>query len=94
MKDKFNKWLMFNPKGQKFNLWYKTNKKKIIGIGIGTIVFFIVGVICFLIGGYIAGWDILGWFSSSQALAVYAIILVAIPCLTWFIWQMQHNTKE
>ena len=90
MKNKFKNWLMFDPKGQRFNQWYTTNRKKIIGVGIGTIVFFVVGVICFLIGGYIAGWDIIGWFRSSQALAIYAIILVAIPCLVWFIWRFNH----
>lgn len=90
MKNKFKNWLMFDPKGQRFNQWFTTNRKKIIGVGIGTIIFLFVGIICFLIGGYIAGWDIIGWFSSSQALAIYAIILVAIPCLVWFIWRFNH----
>lgn len=38
----------------------------------------IVGVVLFLVGGHLAGWDIAGWFTSPTAWLCYLILAVAV----------------
>ena len=40
---------------------------------ISACVFLIFAIIMLLVGGYIAGWDILGWFTSKYAMWMYLI---------------------
>lgn len=45
--------------------------KKLLLISAG--VFLVFAIIMLLVGGYIAGWDILGWFTSKYAMRMYLI---------------------
>lgn len=36
-----------------------------------SIAIVLVGLACFLIGGYLSGWNILGWFTSTTAYLFY-----------------------
>ena len=45
--------------------------KKLLLISAG--VFLVFALIMLLVGGYIAGWDILGWFTSKYAMWMYLI---------------------
>lgn len=60
------------------------NNKTIIITGI---VFLIIAVAVFLFGGYIAGWDFKGWFTSPTAIWSYVLIgiyiLFLIAMLIW-----------
>lgn len=68
----------------KFKEWLK--KHKLASAGIGTAIFLVVGVICFLIGAFLSGWDVFGWLTSGDALFVYALIVIlALICGT-LIW--------
>lgn len=52
---------------QAFNMKHK----KLLLISAG--VFLVFALIMLLVGGYIAGWDILGWFTSKYAMWMYLI---------------------
>ncbi len=45
--------------------------KKLLLISAG--IFLVFALIMLLVGGYIAGWDILGWFTSKYAMWMYLI---------------------
>ena len=45
--------------------------KKLLLISAG--VFLVFALVMLLVGGYIAGWDILGWFTSKYAMWMYLI---------------------
>lgn len=45
--------------------------KKLLLISAG--VFLVFALTMLLVGGYIAGWDIVGWFTSKYAMWMYLI---------------------
>ena len=45
--------------------------KKLLLISAG--IFLVFAIVMLLVGGYIAGWDILGWFTSKYAMWMYLI---------------------
>lgn len=48
--------------------------------------FLIIGVALFLFAGNLAGWDILGWFGTQEALLVYFIlVIVGVNLLVWWV---------
>ena len=58
------------------------NKKNKVAIGIGgSLIVLIIGIICFLVGGYLAGWDIIGWLTSGQAYFVYGLLIIILISL-------------
>ena len=40
---------------------------------ISSCVFLVFALVMLLVGGYIAGWNILGWFTSKHAMSMYLI---------------------
>lgn len=42
------------------------------------IIFLIGGITLFLVGGVMAGWDIVGWFSSQTAMWAYVLLILYI----------------
>lgn len=75
----------------KFKEWLK--KHKLASAGIGTAIFLVVGIICFLIGAYMSGWDVFSWLTSGSALFVYALVVIlALICGT-LIW-VDHVKNE
>lgn len=73
-KKKFKK-----PKRQKRNVALKAS--------IGTLLFLLVGVVCFLVGAYFAGWDIWGWFTTGQAYLVYGIVVLFLLVISFFVYK-------
>lgn len=65
-------------------------KKKLFIISL--IIFAIVGSTLFLVGGVLAGWDIIGWFGSSYAIWCY--VLGALWLLFWFLFWMAEKIKK
>lgn len=68
---------------------FKRKKKNNVGLkaSIGTIAFLLVGVVCFLVGVYFAGWDIRGWFTTGQAYLVYAIVFLFLLVVSFIIYK-------
>lgn len=62
-------------------------KAKIIAL-LSTIGFLIIGTSAFLIGGTLAGWNIWSWFSTPQALFIFALIGIAILLLAGIVMKM------
>lgn len=54
--------------------------------------FLLMGVSLFLIGGTLAGWDILGWFSTSTAMLIYCISLI-MGMLMLMVWWKGRNER-
>lgn len=51
-----------------------------------TCSFGLLGVALFLFAGNLAGWDILGWFGTGEALLVYFLIaLCGMSLLLWWV---------
>lgn len=59
------------------------------GLIIASAVIVILALAGLLIGGYLAGWDILGWFSTPMAIYLYiglglfAILIVGLLVRDW-----------
>lgn len=49
----------------------------------------LMGASLFLMGAVMAGWDVLGWFSTPQAFLIYLVMLMFTLWLL-FIW---HKMK-
>lgn len=58
----------------------KKKNKVAIGIG-GSLMVLIIGIICFFVGGYLAGRDIIGWLTSGQAYFVYGLLIIILITL-------------
>ena len=69
-------------------------KKHLGAIGVGTVLFLIVGVICFVIGAYLSGWDIFSWFISTQAFFVYGFLIVLLLIAISLWWYSYINKEE
>lgn len=63
-----------------------TKKKAVIVV---SAIFAVLGLVALLVGGYMAGWDILGWFSSQYAyvfyvlVALYALAVLSVIMTDW-----------
>lgn len=59
------------------------------GIIIASAVFVLLAIAGLLVGGYLAGWDIIGWFSTPMALYLYiglgliAVLVVGLLVKDW-----------
>ena len=59
------------------------------GLVIASAVIVVVAIVGLLVGGYMAGWDIVGWFSTPMAIYLYigiglfAILIVGILVRDW-----------
>jgi len=49
-----------------------------------------VGVSLFMIGGVMAGWDVLGWFSTPMALLIYFAVLI-FGMILIYVWYKMRN---
>lgn len=58
-------------KKKKFKKWFKKHALK---LGVGGLILLVVGIAVFLLGAYLAGWDIVGWFSTPSAILVYVFV--------------------
>lgn len=46
----------------------------------------IVGIALFLFAGNLAGWDVLGWFGTHEALLVYfLLVIIGVSLLVWWV---------
>ena len=63
--------------------------KKSKSIIILSIAIFLLGVSLFMIGGVIAGWDVLGWFSTPMALLIYFAVLIFALILLYIWYRMR-----
>ena len=63
--------------------------KKSKSIIILSIAIFLLGVSLFMIGGVIAGWDVLGWFSTPMALLIYFAVLIFAMILLYIWYRMR-----
>mgnify|MGYP003495976322 CR=1 FL=1 len=62
------------------------NKKNII-FWLVSAICIVVAVALFLVAGYLKGWDIAGWFSSSMAIWCYFIVgIYLIALLIMWLW--------
>lgn len=79
----------------KFKKFFKKHGLK---LGIGSLVFLLVGIGFFFLGAYLAGWDILGWFSTPSAILVYIFVggflLLAIFLIVSNLLQKEANGNE
>ncbi|HPX85017.1 MAG TPA: hypothetical protein PLR16_07135 [Bacilli bacterium] len=68
---------------KKIKKWFEKHGGKAL---IGTIAFLIVGIVAFIVGAYMTGWDIFAWFITPNALFVYAFIVLAlfIVIMLWY----------
>lgn len=64
-------------------------------LGIGTIIFLLLGFGLFILGAYLADWDIWGWFTTSQAYLVYAVIVIftLVSCSLIFVSKILSDTN-
>ena len=59
------------------------------GLAIASAVIVVVAIVGLLVGGYMAGWDIVGWFSTPMAIYLYigiglfAILIVGLLVRDW-----------
>lgn len=59
------------------------------GLVIASAVIVVIAIVGLLVGGYMAGWDIVGWFSTPMAIYLYAmlglfaILIVGILVRDW-----------
>lgn len=60
---------------------------------IGSAIFLVLGAAAFCIGGYMAGWDIIGWFSSPSAFFVYAFVILFFLILAC-LWYWAKRSKD
>lgn len=80
----------FEDKLSKKNKYKKSKRQRrnvALKASIGTILFLLVGVVCFLVGAYFAGWDIWGWFTTGQAYLVYAIVVLFLLVVSFLIYK-------
>ena len=49
-----------------------------------------VGIALFMIGGVMAGWDVLGWFSTPMALLIYFAVLI-FGMILIYVWYKMRN---
>ena len=68
---------------KKLKKWFEKHGGKVL---IGTIAFLIIGIVAFIVGAYMTGWDIFAWFITPNALFVYAFIVLAlfIVIMLWY----------
>lgn len=56
------------------------------GIIIASAIFVVLALVGLLVGGYLAGWDIIGWFSTPMALYLYiGLGLIAVLILGFVV---------
>ena len=67
--------------------------KKYLKLGIGTIIFIIIGLAAFFLAAYLCQWDIWSWFGTQQAYLVYAIIGVVVLFAAFYIWRLKLNDR-
>lgn len=56
--------------------------KSIVILSIGLLL---LGASLFMIGGVLAGWNVLGWFSTPMALLIYFAVLI-FGMIILYIW--------
>lgn len=61
--------------------------KKSLSIIIISVAILIIGIALFMIGGVLVGWDVLGWFTSSQALFIYFALLLTGMLMLYVIYK-------
>ena len=44
----------------------------------------VVGIVLFLVGGYMEGWDIKGWFTSNMAIWCYFLVGIYLVMIIIF----------
>lgn len=64
--------------------------KKSKSIIILSIAMLLLGVSLFMIGGVLAGWDVLGWFSTPMALFIYFAVLIFAMILLYVWYKMKE----
>lgn len=67
--------------------------KKYLKLGIGTIIFIVIGLAAFFLAAYLCKWDIWSWFGTQQALLVYAIIGVVVLVGGFLLWRLKLNDR-
>lgn len=62
---------------------------------LGTIAFLVIGIVAFIIGAYMTGWDIFAWFLTPNALFVYAFIFLflLIIIILWY-WSKKGRMSD
>jgi len=88
LKEKFTAWSLGTEKGRKFRHWWINHRQKVKAIGIGTICFIVVGIICLVTWALISGYDIWAWLISKQAQAFYIFGGLSIIFFGTFFWFM------
>ena len=59
------------------------------GLVIAAAIIVVIAIVGLLVGGYMAGWDIVGWFSTPMAIYLYiglglfAILIVGLLVRDW-----------
>lgn len=67
--------------------------KKYLKLGIGTIIFIVIGLAAFFLAAYLCKWDIWSWFGTQQAFLVYAIIGVVVLVGGFLLWRLKLNDR-
>ena len=63
--------------------------KKSKSIIILSAIILLFGVSLFMIGGVLAGWDVLGWFSTPMAFFIYFAVLIFAMILLYVWYKMK-----
>ena len=73
----------------KFKFWCKS--KHIPVILFPLLILLIVGGGLILLGGYLAGWDIIGGITSDTAILVYAIVITIIIAIIGILFFKRYK---
>ena len=73
----------------KFKFWCKS--KHIPVILFPSLILLIVGGGLILLGGYLAGWDIIGGITSDTAILVYAVVITIIIAIIGILFFKRYK---
>lgn len=60
----------------------------------GTLITLVIGIVSFCLGGYLAGWNIVGWLTSPSAMFVYAFVLLFLLFVLWLWFFGKRGMKD
>lgn len=67
---------------EKIKKLFKDKTKMMIAIG--SLAFLLLGLVAFVVGAYLTGWDLWSWLLTEKAILLYAGVLVYILVAVWF----------
>lgn len=77
---------------RKFKKWLSAHGGFVM---LGSVIFILFGLVCMIVGFYLSGADILGWFTSRWAFLLYAAIIVWLfgAGALWYWGKLGNNGR-